>query len=132
MADFLTSAYNSVGTTKLGANYNKHVISTSDAGRELVIKVVKSGSGNLTDADLTAIRNNITLPGGVNGTLAADQGDAFTVAAVGTANGTPFVSGTTTTVFFRVQGSGGVFDTTDAAGATGATVTVEATFTPAL
>jgi hypothetical protein len=131
MADFLTSAYNSVGTTKLGANYNKHVISTSDAGRELVIKVVKSGSGNLTDANLTSIRNAITQAGGSAGTLQSNQGDAFTVAAVGTADGSAFVSGTTTTVFMRVQGTG-TFDTTDAAGATGATVTVEATFTPAL
>jgi hypothetical protein len=121
-----------VGATTFGANYEKHVISTSDAGREHVIKVVKSGSGNLTDAVLTAIRNNITLPGGQGGNLLADQGDAFTVAAVGTADGSPFVSGVTTTVFMRVQGLGGVFNTTDAAGATGATVTVEATFTPAL
>jgi hypothetical protein len=111
-------------------NFKKHSLATSDAGQELVIKIVKSGSGNITDTVLEDIRNNITLPGGVNGALPADTGDAFTVAGFGTANGTEFVSGTTTTVFMRVQGLGGVFDTTDAAGATGATVTVEAVFKP--
>ena len=114
-----------------GANYGKHVINQADVGRELIVKVVKSGSGNLTNDILTSIRNAITLSGGLAGSLQSNQGDAFTVAAIGTANGTAFVSGTTTTVFMRVQGTG-TFDTTDAAGSTGATVTVEAVFTPAL
>jgi hypothetical protein len=118
--------------TTVAANYNKHTISQSDAGHELVVKVVKSGSGNLTDAILKSIYNAITIPGGVGGSLPADTGDAFTVAALGTADGSAFVSGTTTTVFMRVQGSGGTFNATDAAGSTGATVTVEAHFKPAL
>ena len=114
-----------------GANFGKHRINQADVGRELIVKVVKSGSGNITDAVLTEIRNAITLAGGSGGSLPSITGDAFTVAAVGTANGAAFVSGTTTTVFMRVQGTG-TFDTTDAAGSTGATVTVEAIFTPAL
>lgn len=117
--------------TYLAANYNKHTINQADVGRELIVKIVKSGSGNITDAVLTQIRNNITLAGGVAGSLPADTGDAFTVAAVGTANGAAFVSGTTTTAYMRVQGTGS-FNTTDAAGSTGATVTVEATFVQAL
>jgi hypothetical protein len=129
MAD--VSSYTGGMSTQFGANFGKHVISQSDAGRELVIKVVKSGSGNLTDANLTSIRNAITQAGGVAGVLPADTGDAFTVAAIGTADGTAFVSGTTTTVFMRVQGTG-TFNTTDAVAGTGATVTVEAIFTPAL
>jgi hypothetical protein len=115
----------------VGVNARKFTINTSDAGRELVVKVVKSGSGNITDAVLYSIYNNITLAAGVAGALPADNGDAFTVAAVGTANGSAFVSGTTTTVFMRVQGTG-TFSTVDAAGDTGATVTVEAEFKPAL
>jgi hypothetical protein len=117
--------------TTIAANYGKHVINQADVGRELIVKVVKSGSGNLTDANISAIRNAITLPGGAAGVLPADTGDAFTVAAIGTANGAAFESGTTTTVFMRVQGTG-TFNTTDAVAGTGATVTVEAVFTPAL
>jgi hypothetical protein len=129
MADFLTDSYNSVGTTKLSANFGKHVISTSDAGRELVIKFAKTA---MTDANVTAYRNAITLAGGANGDLIAGQGDAFTVAAIGTADGSAFVSGTTAVLFMRVQGTG-TFNTTDAAaGVGGTTVTVEAVFQPAL
>ena len=112
----------------LSTNYGKHVINQADVGRELIVKIALT---NMTDADVTAIRNAITLPGGSAGTLQSNQGDAFTVAAIGTANGAAFVSGTTDVLFMRVQGNG-TFDTTDAAAGTGATVTVEAVFTPAL
>jgi len=112
----------------VAANYGKHVINQADVGRELIVKVALT---NMTNADVTAIRNAITLPGGSGGTLPADTGDAFTVAAIGTANGAAFVSGTTDVIYMRVQGTG-TFSTVDAAGATGATVTVEAVFTPAL
>jgi hypothetical protein len=113
----------------LTTNYGKHVINQADVGRELIVKVALN---NMTDANVTAIRNAITLPGGVAGTLAANQGDAFTVAAIGTADGSAFQSGVTDTIYMRVQGTG-TFDTTDAAaGIGGCTVTVEAVFTPAL
>jgi hypothetical protein len=112
----------------LTTNFGKHVISQSDAGRELVIKIAKT---DMTDAEVTAIRNAITQAGGSAGTLQSNQGDAFTIAAIGTANGAAFVSGTTDVLFMRVQGTG-TFDTTDAAASTGATVTVEAVFQPAL
>ena len=111
----------------LTTNFGKHVISQSDAGRELIVKVALS---NMTDANVTAIRNAITQAGGSAGTLQSNQGDAFTVAAIGTANGSAFESGVTDVIFMRVQGTG-TFDTTDAAASTGATVTVEAVFTPA-
>ena len=113
----------------LTTNFGKHVISQSDAGRELIIKIAKT---DMTDAEVTAIRNAITQAGGSAGTLQSNQGDAFTIAAVGTANGAAFVSGTTDVLFMRVQGTG-TFDTTDAAaGIGGAVVTVEAVFQPAL
>ena len=136
MADLLSSAYSNtydntgtaVAAAKLGANYGKHVVNQADVGRELIVKVALT---NMTDADVTAIRNAITQAGGSGGTLQSNQGDAFTVAAIGTADGSAFVSGTTDVLFMRVQGTG-TFDTTDAAAGTGATVTVEAVFAPAL
>jgi hypothetical protein len=120
------NAGNSAAT--FGANYGRHVINQADVGRELIVKIALS---NMTNDNVTAIRNAITLPGGVAGTLPADTGDAFTVAAIGTADGTAFVSGTTDVVYFRVQGNG-TFNVTDAAAGTSATVSVEAVFTPAL
>jgi hypothetical protein len=111
-----------------GVNSRKFVISQSDAGRELVVKVALS---NMTNDNLYAIYQAITLSGG-DGTGSDTNGpDAFTVAGFGTADGSAFVSGTTDVVYFRVQGTG-TFNTTTAAAGTGATVTVEAIFTPAL
>ena len=117
-----------VFTTTFGANQLKHRINQADVGRELIVKVALS---NMTDANVTSIRNAITLAGGVAGSLPSNTGDAFTVAAIGTADGSAFESGVTDIIFMRVQGTG-TFDTTDAAAGTGATVTVEATFAPAL
>jgi hypothetical protein len=112
-----------------GANFNKHRINQADVGRELIVKIALT---NMTDANVTAIRNAITLAGGSAGALPANTGDAFTVAAIGTADGSAFASGTTDVLYMRVQGTG-TFDTTDAAaGIGGCTVTVEAVFTPAL
>jgi hypothetical protein len=132
MADLssLAQTVSNAGATLsvLTTNFGKHVISQSDAGRELIIKIALT---NMTDANVTTIRNAITQSGGVAGVLPASTGDAFTVAAIGTADGTAFVSGTTDVLFMRVQGTG-TFDTTDAAaGIGGCTVTVEAVFTPA-
>jgi hypothetical protein len=132
MADVLSrvETVNNAGGTQatFGANFGKHVINQADVGRELIVKVALT---NMTDANVTAIRNAITLAGGAGGVLQSNQGDAFTVAAIGTANGSAFQSGVTDVVYMRVQGTG-TFDTTDAAAGTGATVTVEAIFTPAL
>lgn len=116
------------GLAELGDNYGKHVINQADVGREYIVKVALT---NMTDDNVTAIRNAITLPGGSGGALQSNQGDAFTVAAIGTATGVAFQSGVTDVIYMRVQGTG-TFDTTDAAAGTGATVTVEAVFTPAL
>ena len=132
MADLSTFAQtvSNAGATvaTLSTNYGKHVINQADVGRELIVKIALS---NMTDANVTAIRNAITQSGGAAGVLPADTGDAFTIAAIGTADGSAFESGATDVLFMRVQGTG-TFDTTDAAAGTGATVTVEATFAPAL
>ena len=132
MADITSfyQTYNNSGTGVAQAddNFGKHVINQADVGRELIVKIALT---DMTDANVTAIRNAITLAGGSAGSLPSNTGDAFTVAAIGTADGSAFVSGTTDVLYFRVQGTG-TFDTTDAAAGTGATVTVEATFAPAL
>ena len=102
-----------------GVNANKFVISQSDAGRELVVSFALS---NMTDANLLAFYRAITQAGGSAGTLPADTGDAFTVAAFGTADGTAFESGVTDVVYFRIQGSGGTPNLTTVSGVTLAAV----------
>jgi hypothetical protein len=123
-----------VFTTTFGANALKNVISQSDAGRELIVKI--ASDSNINNAELNAAISEITRSQG-----SAGSGDsAFTVAAVGTVDGTAFVSGTTTDVFLRCQGTGNltVADIKAAAeGATGGgsgtfTVSVLAHFAPAL
>jgi hypothetical protein len=119
-----------VGNTTVGANYLKYSISQSDAGREIIVKIAKT---DMTHAELNTIINAITVSGG-DGTGSDQNGpDAFTVAAVGTANGSAFVSGTTDVVFLRLQGTGTYTpDASDAHGVTGAATTIEAVFTPRL
>jgi hypothetical protein len=127
-----------IGATTVGANFNKFKINTSDAGRELVIKV--SATAGILDTELLAIYRTLTLAAGTPGYATPDLNgpDAFTSAAVGTADGTPFVAGTTTVVFFRAQGTGAVDLAALKAAAEAAdgnatvfTVTTEAVFQPA-
>lgn len=112
--------------TTVAANYNKFAISQSDAGHELVISASKL---NMTDADLLAVIRQISLAGGSGSGSDTNGPDAFTVAALGTADGTAFESGVTDVVYFRVQGSGGTIDTTTVSGVT---LAVVAHFKPAL
>jgi hypothetical protein len=114
-----------IGTT-VAANYNKFAISQSDAGHELVISASKS---NMTNDDLLAVIRQISLAGGSGSGSDTNGPDAFTVAALGTADGTAFESGVTDVVYFRVQGSGGTIDTTTVSGVT---LAVVAHFKPAL
>jgi len=114
-----------VGNTTVGANYLKHQINQADVGRELIVKIAKS---NMTDAELSAYIAYITLPHG-----SAGSGDsAFTVAAVGTADGSAFSTGVTDVVFLRVQGTGSLTVGSVEALTGTPTVTIEAIFTPAL
>ena len=138
MADASTQAqtYTNAGVASAYAtsNYLKNRISQSDAGREIVLSLASDGTIN--DAELNAAISEITRSQGSAGT-----GDsAFTIAGVGTVDGTAFVSGTTATVFLRCQGTGNltVADIKSAAeGATGGgagtfTATILAIFAPAL
>lgn len=113
--------------TEIAANYLKHTGSQSGVGKEYIVSVTKA---SLTDAELNEVINNITLPGGVNGSLPADTGDAFTIGGLGTATGAAIWTAGTSPAMLRVQGNG-TFNTVDAAGTTGATVAVVAVFEPA-
>ena len=108
-----------------GANFGKHRINQADVGRELIISATKS---SMTDAELTAARNQLTLAGGDRTGTDTNGPDAFTIAAVGTADGSAFVSGTTGVVFLRVQGTGTPNLTTIG----GVVLAKVAEFTPAL
>jgi hypothetical protein len=133
VAQMYDNSGNAIAASLLGANNYKHVISTSDAGREIVLSLASNSSIN--DAELNAAISEVTRSQG-----SAGSGDsAFTVAGVGTVDGSAFVSGTTATVFLRLQGTGDltVGDIKSAAeGATGGgsgtfTATILAIFTPA-
>ena len=128
--------YNNAGTgvAELGDNAYKHVINQADVGRELIVKIVSNSTIN--NAELSAAINYITTSHGSSG-----SGDsAFVVAAVGTATGVAFTSGTTDTVFLRVQGTGDLTVASVKSACEGAagggsgtfTVSIEAIFTPAL
>ena len=130
MADLsaVYQTYNNAGSgiaaSYLPANNYKHVINQADVGRELIVKLAGT---NLTNDDLNSVIAYITTSHGSAGT-----GDsAFTVAAVGTADGSAFVSGTTDNLFLRVQGTGDLTVGTADQAIAGLTVTIEAIFTPA-
>lgn len=116
-----------VGATTVGANYNKFSNAQSDVGRELIISVTKSGSGNITHDVLKAVYAQLTLADGSGSGSDQNGPDAFTLSSVGTANGSAFVSGTTTVVFLKAQGTG----TPNLTTVEGATLAVVATFAPA-
>jgi hypothetical protein len=130
MADLRSTT---VAATTFGVNYEKNVISQADVGRELIVKIASDSTIN--NAELNAAIAYITTSHGSSG-----SGDsAFVVAAVGTADGSAFVSGTTATVFLRCQGTGALTVGSVKSAAEGAvgggsgtfTVSIEAIFTPA-
>ena len=108
------------------ANYLKHGIATSDAGRTLIVKLAGT---DLTDANLSSVINYITTSHGSGTPSTGDS--AFVVAGIATADGSPFVSGTTDTVFLKVQGTGDLTVGTADQGIGGLTVTIEAIFVQA-
>ena len=117
--------------TDIAANYLKHRASQSGVGEEKIVKIAKS---NMTDADLTEIIGNVTIPGGTDGSLTGNLSDAHTIGGICASSDAgatwgDFVSGASDIVMMRVQGTG-TLNTTGAAGATTATVTVKAVFAP--
>ena len=137
MADAYTriETVNNAGTTvaTFGGNALKNVINQADVGRELIVKI--SGNAGMIQVELDAAIQYITTSHGSSG-----SGDsAFVVAALGTADGSAFVSGTTTDVFLRCQGTGDLTVASVKSAAEGVaggnattfTVTIPAIFTPA-
>jgi hypothetical protein len=98
-------AYGMITDEFLSRNYQKFVNNTSDAGRELVVKVSRDGTA-LTHADLLKAYAQLTQAGGDGTGFDQNGPDAGSFAALGTADGSPFVSGTTTEVFVRLQTTG--------------------------
>jgi hypothetical protein len=100
-------AYGMITDEFLSANYRKFVNNTSDAGRELVVKVTRgNGSVAIRHEDLLAAYGQLTQTGGDGTGFDQNGPDAGTFAALGTADGTAFASGTSTSVFVRLQTTG--------------------------
>ena len=137
MADFTTGGITSgagvAGDAQLAANYRKYVINQADVGRELIVKVARTqGNGGVTSTVLNAVIAYITNAHGTKTGLVADTDSAFTVAAIGTADGSAYVdAATTTAVFLRVQGTGNLTVADANTGIANVAVTIEAVFTPA-
>lgn len=110
--------------TDIARNYEKFVINTSDAGREIVISATKN---NMVDADLLAVYRQLTQAGGDGSGNDQDGPDAFTFAGFGTADGSAFESGVTDAVYFRIQGTG----TPNLTSVSGVTLAQVAVFAPA-
>jgi hypothetical protein len=126
-ASTLAQTYNNAGSAVAynTTNYEKMVISQADVGRELIVSASKE---NMTDAELKAVRAQLTLAAGDRSGIDTYSPSAFTVAAFGTVDGTAFVSGVTDVVFFRLQGTG----TTNTTTVGGVVLAVVAHFVPAL
>ena len=123
-AQIYDNSGNAIAASQLGANNYLNVINQADVGRELIVKIAKT---NMTNAELNAWIAYITTSHGSSG-----SGDsAFTVAAVGTADGSAFASGVTDVVYLRVQGTGDLTVGTINALTGTPTATIEAIFTPA-
>jgi hypothetical protein len=80
-----------IAGTTVGANYEKFQINTSDAGKEVIIRIHRDGT-DLTTANVLAAYRQLTQaagPGtGVPVLVDANGADAGTFAAFGTADGT--------------------------------------------
>ena len=115
--------------TDIAANYKKHVIAQSGVGRETIVSIT-TAADTLTDAKLQAVIDYMTLPHGT-GDGTTDTDNAFTVGAIGTADGSAYDPAATTVMFARMQGTHEL-DVTDVnAAQADATVAVVAVFTPA-
>jgi len=126
-------------------NYKTMFNNQADVGRELIVRMAKAG---ITDDDIMKFHWIMTQAAGKskNATAAdsviftngfhpyAEQTDPLpvdtvTIAAFGTEDGKPYVSGTTGVLYFRCQTTGDP-NIADAAAELGATITIEAHFAP--
>ena len=84
----------------VGANFDVYGISTSDAGREFIISIT-ADAGVLTNAKLDEAISYLTT--GHYTSSNTDGSSAGTIAAIGTADGTPYDPAADTVVYVRLQ-----------------------------
>jgi hypothetical protein len=109
-----------IGTT-VTTNYLKNVRANGLGPRTVIVQVAGT---DLTDANLNTIAAYLTSAHGVGG-----SGDsAFVIAGFAVSGGGAFVSGTTDTVFYALQGTGDLTVADADCGIGGVTVSVLATF----
>jgi hypothetical protein len=109
-----------IGTT-VTANYLKNVRANGLGARTVIVQVAGT---DLTNDNLNAIANYLTTSHGVSG-----SGDsAFVIAGFAVSGGGAFVSGTTDTVFYALQGTGDLTVADADMGISGVTVSIVATF----
>ena len=133
MADFTTGSITEgagvAGSVQLAANFQKHAISQSDAGREFIVSITADG-GTLTDAKLLEAtryltRNNYTSSN-------TDGSTAATIAAIGTADGTAYNPAADTVVYVRLQTTDTFVITDFNAAQSNTTLAIVCEFKPAL
>jgi hypothetical protein len=108
-------------STDVTANYLKNVRANGLGPRTVIVQVAGT---NLTDANLNTISAYLTTSHGSNGT-----GDsAFVIAGFAVDGGGAFVSGTTDTVFYALQGTGDLTVADADCSIGGVTVSIVATF----
>jgi hypothetical protein len=120
---------NAITTAYLPANAFKHAISQSDAGREFIVSIT-TAADTLTNAKLTEAiryltRNNYTASN-------TDGSTAATIAAIGTADGTPFDPAADTVVYVRLQTTDTFAVTDFNANITATDIAIVCEFKPAL
>lgn len=121
MADVTSVA---IGSTTVGANYEKHAIANGDAGREFIISIT-AAAGTLTDAKLDDAIKYLTTNHGAEAT------NAGTIGALGTSDGTPFDPTADTVVYAKLQTTGTFTVTGVNAAVTSVVVAIVAQFKPA-
>lgn len=109
--------------TYITNNYLKNARANGTNGRTLVVKVYDSNS-NITDDTLNQVIAYLTTSHGTDGS----GDDAFTVAGLGKADGSAFVTNTGDTVYLLLQGTGSTTVGTADCGISGVTVSIEAIF----
>jgi hypothetical protein len=84
----------------VGANFDVYGISTSDAGREFIVSIT-ADAATLTNAKLDEAISYLTT--GHYTSSNTDGSSAGTIAAIGTADGTPYDPAADTVVYVRLQ-----------------------------
>ena len=106
-------------STTVAANYNQ-VGNVNGLGG--TVRIINAAKTNMTTAQVNTLIKAM-MYGPTKGT-----DDAVSIAGLGTADGSAFVSGTTDTVYLAIQGTGDVTVATADMGISGLTITVEAVF----